>query len=726
MTDLVIANCTTKEATRTNLVYLHPDTHRLLNADKIRISFGDYALVHRVAPDPTLQPSQVGTNSLVRAVLKLTENDVQQQTKVRVEPYKPLHPPLYQLNVEVGIFNKTQTVVKAVDVDDHIRDEFGNETFCPGQTFASKMGSTWLKLTMTRCLVPDLESSSGVKDVYSGEIQNKTQIICTPASNRKLVWHEPRQAKINIGPNFDGESLGIGGLNKQFAQIFRRAFASRLLAPKFVKELGIKHVKGMLLHGPPGTGKTLIARKIGGMLTEREPKVVNGPEILNRFVGASEEKIRELFEDARVDQAENGDDADLHIIIFDEIDSICKARGSVGGGTGVHDTVVNQLLSMIDGVDALNNILVIGMTNRKDLIDTALLRSGRLEVHLEIGLPDFQGREQIFRIKVKDMAESNRLGDDVEISVLADRTKNFSGAEIEGVVKSASSWSYYSKLDTSDIRSLNKNMENVKVMMEHFEMALSEVKPEFGVAEEKLSVRLERGFHPYGGEFENLMNTGEQLLKQVRNPNNNTRRLSLLLEGPIGCGKTGIACKLALDANYPFVKFVSAEDMVAFGDQTKALKIHQTFEDAYKSEFSIIILDDIERLLGYTPVGSRFSTRVMETLQVLCRKDPPEGRSICIIATSTSEVIKDLYLSDIFDVVRDVPMVQDSVQIKTVMKSLNLKVDATHLELISNSFTREVGIKNLLMIIASAMDSDGTITHESFVQAMELYGYISA
>jgi len=724
--DLAIANCTTKEATRTNLCYLHPDVNRMVSAEKVRISFGDRSIVHRVAPDPALKPSQVGTNSLVRAVLKLTENDVQQETKVRVESYKPAHPPLYQLNAEVGIFNRGQTQVKAEEVDDHVRSVFAMETFCPGQTFASKMGSTWLKLTITRCLIPDLGNDAGVKDVYTGEISDKTQIILTPASNRKLVWIEPRQRKVNIGPNFDGESLGIGGLNKQFAKIFRRAFASRLLQHKFVKELGIKHVKGMLLHGPPGTGKTLIARKIGGMLTDREPKVVNGPEILDRFVGASEEKIRELFAEARQDQKENGDDADLHIIIFDEIDSICKARGSVGGGTGVHDTVVNQLLSMIDGVDALNNILVIGMTNRKDLIDTALLRSGRLEVHLEIGLPDHEGREQIFRIKTKDMAESGRLGDDVDISVLADRTKNYSGAEIEGVVRSASSWSYYSKLDASDIKGLNKRMESVKVMMEHFEMGLEEVKPEFGVAEDTLSVKLERGFHSYGGDFDDLINTGEQLLKQVRNPNNHTRRLSLLLEGPIGCGKTGVACKLALDANFPFVKFVSAEDMVAFGDQTKALKINQIFQDAYKSEFSIVILDDVERLLGYTPVGSRFSTRVMETLQVLCRKDPPLGRSICIIATSTSEVIKDLCLAEIFDVVRDVPLVSQPHQIKSVMKSLDCNVDATNLELISNSFTREVGIKNLLMIIESAMDAAGVITHKSFIQAMELYGYMPA
>merc|ERR1712188_145619 len=156
--------------------------------------------------------------------------------------------------------------------------------------------------------------------------------------------------------------------------MFRRAFASRLFPIEMMEALGLQHVKGILLYGPPGTGKTLMARQIGKMLNGKEPKVVNGPEILNRFVGQSEENIRKLFIDAEREQLERGDDSDLHIIIFDEIDAICKTRGSTNTGTGVNDSVVNQLLAKIDGVDSLNNVLLIGMTNRKDMIDEALLR----------------------------------------------------------------------------------------------------------------------------------------------------------------------------------------------------------------------------------------------------------------------------------------------------------------------------------------------------------------
>jgi vesicle-fusing ATPase len=171
-----------------------------------------------------------------------------------------------------------------------------------------------------------------------------------------------------------------------FADIFRRAFVTRLFPPEIMAKLGVKHVKGILLYGPPGTGKTLTARQIGKMFNGHEPKVVAGPEILNKYVGQSEQNVRDLFKEAEDEYKCRGDSADLHVIIFDEIDeidAICRARGQNVGSTGVGDTAVNQLLAKIDGVEALPNILVIGMTNRLDLIDEALLRPGRLEVKME-------------------------------------------------------------------------------------------------------------------------------------------------------------------------------------------------------------------------------------------------------------------------------------------------------------------------------------------------------
>lgn len=178
-----------------------------------------------------------------------------------------------------------------------------------------------------------------------------------------------------------------------------------------------------------------MARQIGNMLNAREPKIVNGPQILDKYVGESEANIRRLFADAEEEQkkvlylhfrrkiinshiicfcTQAGANSGLHIIIFDEIDAICKQRGSVAGNTGVHDTVVNQLLSKIDGVDELNNILVIGMTNRRDMIDDALLRPGRLEVQVEISLPNEDGRFQILNIHTSRMKSFKKIAPDVD------------------------------------------------------------------------------------------------------------------------------------------------------------------------------------------------------------------------------------------------------------------------------------------------------------------------
>jgi vesicle-fusing ATPase len=134
------------------------------------------------------------------------------------------------------------------------------------------------------------------------------------------------------------------------------------------------------------------------------------------------------------------DESPLHIVIFDEFDAIAKHRGSSSGDTGVKDNVVNQLLSMIDGVEALNNILVIGMTNRLDLIDKAVLRPGRFEVHVEVGLPNKEGRREIVNIHTTSMRTNNLLDIDVNLDNLAEMMGNYTGAEIEAVVKSANSF----------------------------------------------------------------------------------------------------------------------------------------------------------------------------------------------------------------------------------------------------------------------------------------------
>ena len=192
-----------------------------------------------------------------------------------------------------------------------------------------------------------------------------------------------------------------------------------------------------------------------------------------------------------------GDESGLHIIIFDELDAIFKRRGSNNSATGVEDRVVNQLLSKMDGVDQLNNILVIGMTNRIDLIDEALLRPGRLEVLMEISMPDEHGRYQILNIHTAEMRKNGVMDPDVDIKELARLTKNFSGAGIGGLVKSATSFAFHRHVKVGTMAGISKDVEDLCVNADDFANALEEVQPTLDVSEGELAQVVPNGIIHY-------------------------------------------------------------------------------------------------------------------------------------------------------------------------------------------------------------------------------------
>lgn len=460
-----------------------------------------------------------------------------------------------------------------------------------------------------------------------------------PGLNLKASNRRPAANAI-LQPNFKFEDMGIGGLDKEFSAIFRRAFASRIFPPGLIEQLGIQHVKGILLFGPPGTGKTLIARRIGKMLNAREPKVINGPEVLNKYVGQSEENIRKLFADAEKEYKEKGDESGLHIIIFDELDAVCKQRGSgAGGGTGVGDSVVNQLLSKLDGVDQLNNILLIGMTNRIDMIDDALLRPGRLEVHMEISLPDENGRVQILKIHTAKMREMGKLDPDVNIAELAQRTKNFSGAEISGLVRSATSFALNRHVKAGTAVGVADDVDQITVNRDDFEHAFDDVKPAFGVSEDEIQRLLRRGIIHFSPFIATILTRGSLFAHQVQEPDS-TPLFSAILHGPPGSGTTALAAQIALDSKYPLIKLCSPANMIGLNEPQRIEHIRRVFDDAYKSPLSLILIDSIELIVDWNPIGPRFSNSVVQALKILLKKEPPtSGRSLLILGTTAERSV---------------------------------------------------------------------------------------
>jgi len=717
---------------------------------------------YSVVAEKQLSRNAVGMNGLQRAVCEVSKGDKLYATPedtTTIEPWslsEGTH--LYKLEFELELLaaNINLPEINELELAIHIKKHFAKHIFVRKIMIATEYRGGKLKLTCTNCYffnekTEDDDGDSRMwRDPHRGEfgiLMPKTDVVValstkSQLSKRLTFVARPKSNKL-LDPSWKFADMGIGGLDKQFSNIFRRAFASRLYPPEIINQLGIKHVKGMLLHGPPGTGKTLIARQIGKMLSGKEPKVVNGPEILNKFVGASEEKIRELFLEAEAEYAEKGDNSELHIIIFDEIDAICKARGTTGS-TGVHDTVVNQLLTKIDGPNILNNILVIGMTNRKDMLDSALLRPGRLEVHIEIGLPDEDGRQQILHIHTAELSKKDVLADDVDMIDIAARTKNYSGAEIEGLVKNALSYALYGGIDVTK-GNVEAKMElvDITVTMDHFNNAMKEVPPAFGVAEDELKKHMGGGLIEWGDDFRKIMDTITTVREQVKN-SDRTPLMSILLHGKDGTGKTSIACLSALKSEYPFIKLISPETMVGWTDRAKCAHINKVFEDSYKSPLSLIVLDCIERLLDYVPIGPRFSNVVLQALLVLCKKPPQyAGNKLLIIGTtSTLEILEQMHFRHAFNIILEIPQLDKPEHIEAVLKHMSTSdttttttTTTTTLDIQQTSQViqisqddmkqiayrddfRPIAIKRLLMTIEMAKQSDAGVTGARFAECL--------
>ena len=242
----------------------------------------------------------------------------------------------------------------------------------------------------------------------------------------------------------------VGGLAKVKMQL-REAVEAPLRHPEVFEEMGIRTPKGVLLFGPPGTGKTLLAKAVA---TESEANFISvrGPEIFNKYVGESEKAVRDIFKMARQTAP--------CILFFDEIDAILSSRGQ-RDDTGVSQRIVNQFLAELDGMQTLQNVLVIGATNRADILDPAVLRPGRFDGIVFVPPPDTDARLEILRVHTREMP----LADDVSLEKLADETEGFSGADIEGLVREAA------------MAAVRDDWKAKPVEMKHFEEALGEVRP---------------------------------------------------------------------------------------------------------------------------------------------------------------------------------------------------------------------------------------------------------
>ena len=548
---------------------------------------------------------ELGISGFLRTKMQLALSDIISVSEVKINSMARVS----TISLNVSILGKSKGVccLHEEELREKIRQKFTSYYLSSGQILLFSMVSN----DVTYNFLLTVTTKDGGYLAPNTTIEISSSDVSFQMMSSSLLKRDLFREDYNF------EEIGIGGLNRELVNVFRRALSTRAFPPSVAEKLGISHVKGILLYGFPGCGKTLIARKIGTMISPKEPKVINGPEILNKFVGQSEENIRNLFVDARKDEG-------LHVIIFDEIDAICKRRGQGGPASSVSDSLVNQLLSMIDGVHSLNNIFIIAMTNRKDLLDEALLRAGRIEVHIEVPLPTREGRAQIFRIHTNKMRNAHMM-ENINIEELAEKTDNFSGAEIEAVVKNAASRALHEQLALTQ-----KEISDADILVrrDHFIASILEIRPLFGTGVIPLPER--------------LLDIGYDNLKQIICDfiaNRKRRPLKrILLTGESGTGKTSLVAEIATKCKVKYTKFICASDMITMDEHGKSAYLAEIVANAYMSEESLIVLDDLEILINYATIGGiSFSNKLYQTLLTILKTEPKRWHKLTIIGICTDE-----------------------------------------------------------------------------------------
>lgn len=448
-----------------------------------------------------------------------------------------------------------------------------------------------------------------------GIVTEETQVIVRPEPFKETERRIPRVTYEDIG-----------GLDKEIQRI-REMVELPLKHPELFRHLGIEPPKGVLLYGPPGTGKTLLAKAVANE-SGAHFIAINGPEIMSKFYGESEARLREVFKEAE----ENAPS----IIFIDEIDAIAPKRGEVVGE--VEKRVVSQLLSLMDGLETRGNVIVIAATNRPDAIDPALRRPGRFDREIYIGVPDRKGRKEILQIHTRNMP----LDEDVNLDKLAELTHGYVGADLAALAKEAAMNALRRFLPQIDLEKEvipTDVLQKLKVRMDDFYEAMKEVQPsalrevyieipqvkweEIGGLDEVKREIIEAVEWPlkYPHVFEKL---------GIRPPR------GILLYGPPGTGKTLLAKAVAHESQANFIAVKGPEVLSKWvGESEKAIRT--IFQRARQVAPCIVFFDEIDSIAprrGMTLGDSGVTDRIVN--QLLTEMDGLQRTKDVVVIAATN------------------------------------------------------------------------------------------
>jgi len=420
----------------------------------------------------------------------------------------------------------------------------------------------------------------------------------------------------------------IGGLGRELSLV-REMIELPLRHPELFQRLGISPPKGVLLHGPPGTGKTLIAKAVANE-TDANFILVSGPEIMAKYYGESEKRIREIFEE--------GEAKAPSIIFIDELDAIASKRSDLSGNQQVERRVVAQLLALMDGLKSRGEVIVIGATNQPDLLDSALRRGGRFDREIEIGIPDRNGRLEILHVHTRGMP----LAEDVDLESLADITYGFVGADLASLSKEAAMHALRKILPEINIDAEipAEVLDALEVKKEDFHEGLKNVEPS---AMREVFIEVPKvKWSDIGG----LEGPKEELLEAVEWPLKYPEAFDafhtkppkgLLLYGPPGSGKTLLAKAVATESQANFISIKGPELLSKFvGESERAVR--EMFRKAKQSAPTIIFFDEFDSVAPSR--GASFDTHVTERVvsQILTELDGIEELKEVVVIAATNRM----------------------------------------------------------------------------------------
>ncbi len=482
--------------------------------------------------------------------------------------------------------------------------------------------------------VGEIFNQMGFGGIPGGLTQIRFAVVSTSPSQPCIITEN---TEITLSPKaveISEESIpsityeDIGGLTNEVKKV-REMVELPLKRPEIFMRLGIEPPKGVLLFGPPGTGKTLLAKAVANE-SESHFILLNGPEIISKFYGESEKKIREIFDEAEKNAPS--------IIFIDEIDAIAPKREDVSGE--VERRVVSQLLTMMDGLQARGKVVVIGATNRINALDPALRRPGRFDREVEISVPDKEGRLQILKIHTRNMP----LTKNVKLEEIARKTHGFVGADINSLAKEAAMIVLRSNLDKfhleEDKEIPQEVLDKLKVSQKDFDEALKIVRP--SAMREVLVETPNTKWEDIGGVENVKRDLKEAVEWPLKFPASFTRMgitppKGVLLYGPPGTGKTLLAKAVANESEANFIQ-IKGPSLLSMWVGKSEEGVRKIFERARQVSPCVIFFDEIDSLAGRRGGNYGGGAKVAENVlnQLLAEMDGIEDLTNVIVIGATN------------------------------------------------------------------------------------------